>query len=39
VQLGNTDTILRPSSPFWEDALSKPLTAEVCIRVGPVSCL
>jgi hypothetical protein len=25
VQLDNTDTILRSSSPFWEDALSKPV--------------
>jgi hypothetical protein len=24
VQLDNTDTILRPSSTFWEEALSKP---------------
>lgn len=24
MQLDNTDTLLRPSSPFWEEALSKP---------------
>jgi len=24
VQLDNTDTLLRPSSPFWEKVLSKP---------------
>jgi hypothetical protein len=25
VQLDNRDTILRPSIPFWEEALSKPV--------------
>ena len=24
MQLDNTDTVVRPSSPFWEEALSKP---------------
>jgi hypothetical protein len=24
VRLDSTDTVLHPSSPFWEDALSKP---------------